>query len=198
MFSAGVSGKWDWLGHPQDAGLASPSNLEGFICSLPVPAATRSGFMNDFKHLSGDSNRTRISTISPFQYCWRTYMIKNTEKTITDFMWKWDFCQKSIKVPHKGKWRDRHWLVIRPEGMAWSSVGQGLGWILENPSLSREWWGTGTGWPGEWSQYQAWQSSKRVWKILSGTRCDSLSCPVYGQKLGLMVLVDPSQLRILQ
>lgn len=48
------------MGHTEVAGLASPSNLEGFICNLPVPAATRSGFMNDFKHLSGDSNRTKI------------------------------------------------------------------------------------------------------------------------------------------
>lgn len=66
IFSAGISGKWDCLGYPEDAGLASPSNLEGFICSLPVPAATRSGFMNDFKHLSGDSNRTRIQHCHSF------------------------------------------------------------------------------------------------------------------------------------
>lgn len=36
---------------------ASPSSFGGFICSMPVPTATRSGFMSDF---SKDSNGTRI------------------------------------------------------------------------------------------------------------------------------------------
>lgn len=41
----------------------------------------------------------------------------------------------------------------------------------------------------------AWQSSRRAWTMLSGTRWDSLSGPVQGQELDSVIPVGPFQVR---
>lgn len=56
VFSTGISGLSHCLGPSRDAGLAlhpmaSPNSLGVFICRMPVLAATKSGFISDFKHL---------------------------------------------------------------------------------------------------------------------------------------------------
>lgn len=65
---------------------------------------------------------------------------------------------------------DRHWCLLC--GNQWQdmkewpeAVSGGLGWLLGKGSSTRgeaEHW---TGSPGKWSQHQAWQSSREIWKI---------------------------------
>lgn len=106
-----------------------------------------------------------------------------------------------LQFPHEGKRMGRHWSLCWPvtglEGMAWSCIRGGFGWISGKDSSPRGCLGTGTASPGQWSQHQAWQNSRSVWTTFSG--CDSWDVTCRARSwiwLSLVILMDPFQLSI--
>jgi len=54
----------------------------------------------------------------------------------------------------------------------------------------------GTGFPGKWSQHQAYQTSRSVWMALLGLWFN-LGSQVRSRELDLMILTSPFQLEII-